>query len=178
MAGSTAQYFGGDARAPRFGRMETNARQRLERVERLSWLLDRAIPIGRWRIGLDPMLGLLPGVGDWIAAVLSVYVLYEGARSGVPGWVLARMTLNVLVDTVVGEIPVLGDLFDFAWQSNARNVALMRKHHRPDAPPRSMAWVWAVVLLVAVVVFGTIAVLAYFFLKGVLELFHVEHIFG
>jgi hypothetical protein len=94
-----------------------DAQRRLQRLRRLSWVLDRSIPIGRWRIGLDPILGLFPGAGDWIGAVLSLYVVYESARLGAPAHLLARMGGNILVEALVGTVPILGDLFDFAWQA-------------------------------------------------------------
>src|SRR5688572_20814489 len=90
-----------------------DASKRLNRLRRLTWILDRSIPIGNSRIGLDPIIGLVPGVGDWIASPLSVYLLYEGARLGLPYAVLGRMTANIGIEAVVGAVPVLGDLFDF-----------------------------------------------------------------
>src|SRR6188474_116355 len=64
---------------------------RFQRLRSLSWVLDRSIPLGKWRIGLDPIIGLLPGAGDWIGALLSLYVFYEGARLGMSKGVLTRM---------------------------------------------------------------------------------------
>ncbi len=152
MAGTTTDFHFGDAVPMPRSRPGTDAARRLQRIDRLAWVLDRSIPIGRWRIGLDPILGLLPGLGDWIGAMLSLYVLYEGARLGVRGGVLARMTLNILVETIVGAVPVLGDLFDFAWKANSRNMALVRRHYRPGLEPRSLAWVWATVGVAALLV--------------------------
>src|SRR5690606_6776212 len=105
------------------------AERRLKRLRALAWVLDRSIPIGRWRIGLDPILGVIPGLGDWIGAVMSLYVVYESARLGAPARTLARMGGNILVETLVGSIPVLGDVFDAAWQANTRNLALIERHY-------------------------------------------------
>ena len=146
------------------------AQRRLGRLQKLAWVLDRSIPVGRWRIGLDPIIGLLPGAGDWIGALLSIYVLYEGARLGVPGGVLWRMTGNILVEVIVGAVPVLGDLFDFAWQANTRNLALIEKHFRPDFRGRSLRRVALVVLAVALLVLGVLAALVVFLVRGALEL--------
>lgn len=129
---------------------------RLRRLERLTWLLDRAIPVGRFRIGLDPIIGLLPGVGDAIGAVLSLYVLYEGARLGAPGHILVRMALNILIEAIIGVIPVLGDAFDFIWQANSRNMRLIRQHHRPDWRPRPLRAVWISVLVAAILVLSVV----------------------
>ena len=124
-----------------------DAARRLKRLRALAWTLDRSIPIGRWRIGLDPILGLLPGAGDWIGAVLSLYVVYESARLGAPARLLARMGGNIIVEALIGTIPLVGDLFDFAWQANTRNLALIEDHHRTGLPrdglkPRSMSKIW------------------------------------
>src|SRR5687767_11533121 len=97
----------------------TDSQRRLNRVRALAWLLDRSIPIGGgWRVGLDPILGLLPGAGDWIGAVLSLYVVFESARLGAPAHLLLRMGGNILVEALIGTVPLIGDLFDFAWQAN------------------------------------------------------------
>lgn len=151
-------------------RRNTTDVQRLQRIDRLSWLLDRSIPVGRWRIGLDPIIGLLPGIGDWIGALLSLYVLYEGARLGLPGTALTRMSGNILVETVIGAVPVVGDLFDFGWRSNTRNMALIRRHYRPGLRPRSLRWVGLTVALISFVVLVLAGVLAFAAVKGVQHL--------
>ncbi|HEX5726979.1 MAG TPA: DUF4112 domain-containing protein [Longimicrobiaceae bacterium] len=125
------------------------------RMDWLAYLLDNSIPIpgtGR-RIGIDALIGLVPGVGDLAGTALSGVILVQAARLGVPFAVLLRMLLNVGVEALVGAIPVLGDLFDAAWKANARNVALM--HAALDAPGPARRSSRAVVLaVVAVVVLG------------------------
>jgi hypothetical protein len=142
---------------------------RLRRLDRVAWILDRAIPIGRYRIGLDPIIGLLPGVGDWIGALLSVYVLYEGARLGAPNLILLRMTGNILVEAILGEIPLLGDVFDFVWQANTRNLALIHRHHDSTWEPRSLRAVWITVLAVTLLVLTVAIGLAVLLVKLVLN---------
>ena len=107
---------------------EVAARARNVRV--LARLLDNAIPIPgtSWKIGLDPIVGLIPGIGDLISAVLSGYIILEAARAQVPTLTLAKMLGNVGVDTLFGAIPALGDVFDATWKSNTRNVALLERH--------------------------------------------------
>jgi hypothetical protein len=108
----------------------------LERLKRLSRLLDSAIgiPGTRYRFGLDAIIGLVPGIGDAIGAIFSIYIIFQAARLGVPKPTLARMIGNVGVDTIVGEIPLLGDLFDVAFKSNIKNLSLIEQHvHRPSA---------------------------------------------
>ena len=114
----------------------THGTPQLERLRSLARLLDSAVqlPGTRFRFGLDPIIGLVPGIGDLIAAFFSTYIIYQAARLGAPRSTLVRMLANVGVDTLVGEIPLLGDLFDFGWKSNTRNIALLERHlERPAA---------------------------------------------
>ena len=103
---------------------------RLKRVRVLSRLLDEQfrIPGTTQRIGLDGLLGLIPGVGDAAGALLSAYILYEAIRLGTPTSVLLRMVANIGIDTVVGAIPVAGDIFDIAWKANKKNAALLHTY--------------------------------------------------
>jgi hypothetical protein len=147
-----------------------DSERRLKRLRALAWMLDRSIPLGRWRIGLDPIIGLLPGAGDWIGAVLSLYVVYESARLGAPARLLARMGGNILVDVLIGTIPLVGDLFDFAWQANSRNLALIENHYRAGLPrdrlkPRSMSKIWLMLTLVCVVVLVVVTALVFLVVK-------------
>ncbi|TXH68672.1 MAG: DUF4112 domain-containing protein [Thiothrix sp.] len=102
----------------------------IKKLDKLAWLLDNSIKIPgtSWKIGLDGILGLIPGIGDLAAGSLSTYILYQAVKMKVPKAVLARMTLNILLESVIGVIPVLGDLFDFMFKANQRNVDLMRKY--------------------------------------------------
>lgn len=103
---------------------------RVQRVRVLAKLLDNSIPIPgtSWKIGFDPLVGLIPGIGDLIGAVLSGYIILEAARAEVPTLTLVRMLVNVGIDTLLGAIPALGDVFDAAWKSNMKNVALLERH--------------------------------------------------
>jgi hypothetical protein len=101
----------------------------LRRARRVATLLDDAvtIPVINRKIGLDPLVGLLPVSGDVATAVLSLYIVAEAVRSGVPRAVVARMLLNVILDTAVGSVPVVGDVFDVFWKANRRNVRLFER---------------------------------------------------
>ena len=105
-------------------------RSRLPELRRLVRLMDEAVgvPGTRIRLGLDALLGLVPGVGDVVGAVVSGRVLLSAARLGVPAPVLARMAGNMAIDALVGEIPLLGDLFDIGWKANRRNLDLLERH--------------------------------------------------
>ncbi|WP_204794827.1 DUF4112 domain-containing protein [Oceanisphaera litoralis] len=101
----------------------------VRRLERLSWLLDSAIRLpGGFRVGLDGIIGLVPGIGDLAGAGLSSYIILEAARMKLPAGVLARMGLNVLLELSIGIIPLFGDLFDFAFKANRRNVRLLNEY--------------------------------------------------
>jgi hypothetical protein len=134
--------------------------RRLAEARTVARVLDRSfrIPGTKLRFGLDPILGLLPVGGDVLAALGSGYILYVAWRNGAPGTLLGKMLVNVLVDTVVGAVPVVGDLFDAGWQANARNVEMLEswlgeegsRHH--GTPAMLVGVIAALVLLVAGVV--------------------------
>jgi hypothetical protein len=127
---------------------------RTETLQRWAVLLDSAfrVPGTRITFGLDPLIGLIPGLGDMASPVLAVLILWQGARMRVPKIVLTRMALNALIDGGVGAIPVLGDLFDFAWKSNDWNLALLERHARPGA--RASSGDWLFVAMCALVLIG------------------------
>ena len=108
----------------------TDVALRARNVRVIARLLDNAIPIPgtSWKIGLDPIIGLIPGIGDLISAVLSGYIILEAARADIPTLTLAKMLGNVGIDTLFGAVPALGDVFDAAWKSNTKNVALLERH--------------------------------------------------
>jgi hypothetical protein len=107
-----------------------------QRLQRLSWLLDECIRLpGGWRIGLDGIVGLVPGVGDAMAALVSSYFVWTAYRVGAPGRVLRRMSMNILLELVLGSVPLVGDLFDFAFKANVRNYRLLEEY-LSDAPGR------------------------------------------
>lgn len=107
-----------------------------KRIETMEMLLERSlvIPGINRSVGLDSILGLVPVIGDVITAAMGAYIVWEARNLGMPKWQLWRMAGNVAFDTAVGAIPVAGDLFDFLYRSNSRNVRIIRKHldkHHP-----------------------------------------------
>jgi hypothetical protein len=143
----------------------THLPRELERLKRLSRLLDSAIgiPGTRYRFGLDAIVGLVPGIGDAIGAIFSTYIIFQAARLGASNAILTRMIGNVAVDTIVGEIPLLGDLFDVGFKSNLRNLSLLEQHvHRPAAAKAQSRRVLLVLgvgllaLLVGIVALGVV----------------------
>jgi hypothetical protein len=103
--------------------------ERIQRLRSLAWLLDNSIPLpGGFRIGVDALIGIIPGIGDAIGALLSAYIINEARALGAPRSVLVRMIGNVMIETVVGAIPFAGDLFDAAFKANTRNLALLARY--------------------------------------------------
>ena len=132
----------------------------LRRVRRVSYLLDNAIPIPGtgYRIGLDPIIGLLPGGGDVLGTIISSYIVVEAARLGVSRSTLVEMVLNILLETVSGSIPVLGDLVDAAWKANVKNVELLEKELNVSSSPQKSDWLFLVLLLAGLAVVLLVAV--------------------
>ena len=103
---------------------------RIEHLRRVAYWLDEGVPLPgtRYRIGLDPILGLVPGVGDAAGAVMAVAILVEAGRRGTSRLTLTRIATNIALDAALGAVPLLGDAFDALWKANLRNVALLEQH--------------------------------------------------
>ncbi len=145
--------------------LRTLERDRLERLRRLGYLLDNSIPIPGtgFRIGLETIVGLVPGVGDLVGGGFSLYIILQAARMGVPASLLARMGWNLLVDVVVGAVPFLGDLFDAGFKANLRNLALLERHAQGPAQSRraSRRFVAVLSILLGLVVVGAFALVVF-----------------
>ncbi|ODG97119.1 hypothetical protein A4S05_01680 [Nostoc sp. KVJ20] len=102
----------------------------LNRIRKLSRLMDTSIriPLTGFRIGIDPIIGLIPGAGDLISTAFSAYIIFLATRFGIPRQDLAKMIFNVGLETVVGTVPLVGDLFDAFYKSNIRNLAILEQH--------------------------------------------------
>ena len=141
------------------------ARASTDRLRDLARLLDEAIriPGTNIRVGLDALLGLLPGGGDVAGGLLSGFIILQAARAGAPASVLARMLGNVLIDVGIGAVPILGDLFDVAWRANTMNVRLLDAWRgRPAATKRASRFAVGAILVallavIALAVWGSIA---------------------
>ena len=107
-------------------------------LEFLASLMDDRfyIPGTNIRFGLDSVVGLIPGIGDAIGGVVSSYIIWRAQRMGASNWVLLRMTGNMLFDSALGVIPVVGDIFDWKFKANRRNLELLRRHRAQLAPAR------------------------------------------
>ena len=103
---------------------------KVRQLRKLSDLLDNAIrvPGTSLGVGLDPVLGLIPGGGDVLGGLISVYIVFSAAKMGLPKEILTRMASNIVFDSLVGILPVFGDLFDVAWKANSKNMDLLESH--------------------------------------------------
>jgi hypothetical protein len=108
---------------------------RLARMKRLAWLVDAAfvLPGTRFRFGLNSLIGLAPGAGDAVLGLVSLYIIHQAYRLGVPRHRLAQMVGNVVVEVLGGSVPILGDLFDMALKANLRNIRIVEDHLRTSA---------------------------------------------
>lgn len=142
--------------------MTPNQRERLERLRRLSRLLDDSIPVPGTdqKVGLEALIGLVPGVGDLLGVALASYIVVQAHALGVPRVTVLRMLFNLGIDALVGSVPILGDLFDFVWKANVRNVALVEARIGDGSPPRGGKDVVFLVLIVSVCLLVTIGVFA------------------
>ncbi len=128
----------------------TSAPPPLTRAQAMSRVLDDLIrvPGTQWRVGLDPLLGLLPGVGDWVSWVVSMNLLITAGQLGASPWLLLRMFGNLALDAVLGAVPFLGDAFDLGWKANARNLKLLEAHvANPERTRAASRWVVGGVLV-------------------------------
>ncbi|MDE2435672.1 MAG: DUF4112 domain-containing protein [Sphingomonadales bacterium] len=110
-----------------------SVRQRIEAMEHLLEGLVTLPVVGR-KIGLDAIVGLVPGIGDIITGAMGLYIVWEARNLGMSRWQMARMVGNIGFDTLVGAVPVAGDLFDVMFRSNTRNLKIIRRHldkHHP-----------------------------------------------
>lgn len=135
---------------------------RLRRLRSLSRLLDNAIKIPGtgFRVGLDPLIGLIPGGGDTAGLVMSSYIVLEAAKLGASKSLLGQMVFNILLETIAGSVPVVGDVFDVAWKSNARNIQLLEQelkipHHTPR---RNQGFAIALILLLVLAFIASVTV--------------------
>lgn len=110
--------------------VSSDARARLVRLQRLAWLIDGAfhLPGTKFRFGLNSVVGLVPVGGDAILGAISLYIVYEAHRLGVPKHKIARMLGNVAIEVAGGSVPILGDMFDMALKANLRNLAIIEGH--------------------------------------------------
>lgn len=140
--------------------MQTDDRA-VRALRKWSVLLDSAfrVPGTRLTFGLDPLLGLIPGLGDLTTPVFAALLLVHAVRLRIPRVVQLRMLINAVIDFGVGTIPVVGDLFDFGWKANVRNLDLLERHARPGTQASAGDWIFVWLVLVVLFAFAAIPIL-------------------
>ena len=135
--------------------------QRLQALRAAARLLDSAfeIPGTGYRIGLDPIVGLVPWVGDLFSPLFTIALLWQARDLALPRVVQMRMLFNVGIDTLVGMIPIAGDLFDFAWKSNDMNMALLERHVYEERRASAGDWLFVVFAVIVLLMIAAVPVL-------------------
>ncbi len=130
-------------------------------LRNLGILLDRAfqVPGTRRRVGIAPIIGLVPGIGDFIGALLSMWIVVGALRHRVPGRRIIRMVLNIIVDAAIGTIPVIGDIFDFLFQENLSNVEILLRHRDRTRPPRTTAQVSLIAMAILIMILAAVVLM-------------------
>lgn len=143
----------------------------IRNLDSLAKLMDSQfqIPSTKIRFGLDALIGLIPGVGDFAGFLVSGYMIMILASNGASGFVVARISFNIIIDAVIGSIPILGDIFDFAFKANERNMKLVHEHYLEG---RHQGGAWKVVVPVLLILFLLIVGIAWSAYSMVMWLIH------
>jgi hypothetical protein len=145
---------------------------KLKKLEQLARLLDSSfrIPGTSFQMGLDSLIGLIPGIGDTTGGIVSTYIIWQAARMGVPKVVLMRMGINVVFDAILGTIPVVGDIFDIAFKANRKNVQLLNNYYQ--SPRAAVERDTVSVALIAVSILAVIGLVIWLTVKLLAWLVH------
>ena len=138
-------------------------------AQALAQLLDASltIPGTSIRIGLDPLLGLIPGIGDLISNAIGSSLLFLGTKAGIPRIVLLRMSINILINMVVGAIPIIGDLFSIWFKSNLQNAQLLHRHCQTTAPVTTLIdWIYVSGIIIGLILLTSLAFVLIFWLAS------------
>ncbi|MBD1843100.1 DUF4112 domain-containing protein [Cyanobacteria bacterium FACHB-63] len=145
--------------------MQLHRDKTIARLRSLTHLLDNAFPIPgtKYRVGIDPIIGLLPGGGDVAMSFVSSYILIEAARLGLPRPTLLRMLWNLILDALLGIVPMAGDFVDLAWKANSKNLALIEAHLAKPGKQAKADYLFVALLIViflaVVIALGMLTVL-------------------
>ena len=144
------------------GERDARGQRELARLRAIALLFDQAfaVPGTKWRFGIDALFGLVPGLGDIIGALVAVYALHVGRTLRAPGAVQLHMLSNIAIDALVGTVPLVGDLFDFAFKAQTRNLALLDAYlATPHKAARRSRRGMLLIALATIIVFGTLSAL-------------------
>jgi hypothetical protein len=158
-------------RVTRLRQLTAGQLQRLDALRKIAQLLDSAfvVPGTSMRIGLDPIVGLIPGIGDLVSPLFTIGILWQARELGIPRVVQLRMIFNVAIDTVLGLVPVIGDLFDFAWKANDMNMVLLDRHAREEHRAAAGDWLFVAAMILLLVVIAAAPFVILGWLMGALR---------
>ena len=147
---------------------ESKLPQDLIALRKFARLMDEAFPLPgtNIRVGLDAVIGLIPGIGDVVGGVLSTWIIVGALRHRVPARIIARMVLNICIDLLFGAVPVAGDVFDFLFEENMKNMRLLELHRDRRRPPRTTTQI----AFVAALILGFIITVALLLVAGFVAL--------
>ena len=145
----------------------------LKWLERTAHLLDSQfqIPGTKFKFGLDPIIGLIPVLGDASTLIVSAIMVLYMTKYGVSGKVLVMMVLNIVLDAVVGGIPVLGSVFDFVYKANDKNIRLLKEHYHEGKHKGSGTWIIITILIIFITLFVLLIIGLYQLFKFLFGLF-------
>jgi hypothetical protein len=145
----------------------------LAALRKWSVLLDSAfrVPGTNLTFGLDPILGLIPGLGDLTSPLFAALLLLHAVRMRIPRVVQVRMVINAVIDVLIGLIPVLGDLFDFGWKANVRNLALLERYAHPESKATRGDWIFVLSIVGVLFALAVIPVILVVWLLSQVRLF-------
>ncbi len=142
---------------------ETPLHPRLKNLDRLARVMDSSfhIPGTKIRFGMDAIIGLIPGVGDFLSFLISAYILSTATKLGASNYVMARMTLNSGIDAIIGSIPLVGDIFDIGFKANQKNIRLLQQHYQEGKHKGSSAKVFVPLAIIMIAILVGIIWLGY-----------------
>ena len=152
----------------RIRQLTSGQQQRINALRHMARLLDSAyeVPGTSYRIGLDPIVGLVPAIGDLISPLFTIALLWQSHDLNLPRVVQLRMLFNVAIDTLVGMVPVAGDLFDFVWKANDMNMALLERHAFEERRAPAGDWIFVIGLTLLLLIIATLPFLLLTWLVG------------
>jgi uncharacterized protein DUF4112 len=145
----------------------------LAALRKWSVLLDSAfrVPGTNLSFGLDPILGLIPGLGDLTTPLFASLLLLHGVRMRIPRVIQLRMLINAVIDLLIGFVPVVGDFFDFGWKANVRNLALLERYAHPESKPSRGDWIFVLSIVGVLIALMVIPVMFAVWLLSQFRLF-------
>lgn len=146
------------SKVTRLRQLSPGQSQRLGALRKVARLLDSAfvVPGTSYRIGLDPVLGFIPGLGDLVSPLFAIGILLQARDLRIPRVVQVRMIFNVAIDALIGAVPIVGDLFDFAWKANDKNLALLEVHATEERTAATADWIFVSTMIAVLVLLAAL----------------------